>query len=81
MISTHKAVRVAPPVSVPNSGLQGAGVKVALDTGYPPKIQEGLMEKLGLDKAVDAHVSSYSVAEGRPCVLRLSYTHICRPTR
>jgi len=46
--------------------LQSKGTKVGLDTGYPPNIQEGLMEKLNLKGAVDSHVSAYQVAEGRP---------------
>jgi len=46
--------------------LKAAGIKISLDTGYPPNIQQGLVEKLGFDKIVDAYVSSYQVAEGRP---------------
>merc|ERR1719188_838988 len=46
--------------------LQAAGIKVALDTGYPKNIQEGLVQRLGFDKVVDAYISSYEVAEGRP---------------
>ena len=48
------------------SGLQSAGCKVSLDTGYPPSIQRGLLEKTNLKELVDAYVSSYEVAEGRP---------------
>jgi len=46
--------------------LQSAGVKVALDTGYPARIQQGLVKKLGFDKLVDGYISSYEVKEGRP---------------
>merc|ERR1711988_2066253 len=46
--------------------LKAAGIKIALDTGYPPNIQEGLVQRLGFDKAVDGWISSYDVAEGRP---------------
>jgi phosphonatase-like hydrolase len=46
--------------------LQASGVKVALDTGYPPGIQQGLVKKLGFDKLVDGYISSYEVKEGRP---------------
>lgn len=46
--------------------LRSAGVKIALDTGYPPNIQEGLVKRLGFDKAVDGWISSYDVTEGRP---------------
>jgi len=45
---------------------QSAGIKFALDTGYPPEIQEGLINKLNLRKVVDGYVSSYQVKEGRP---------------
>lgn len=46
--------------------LQGAGVQVSLDTGYPPEVQGPLVKGLGLDKVVNAYISSYQVAEGRP---------------
>lgn len=46
--------------------LQDAGVKVALDTGYPQDIQVGLMKHLGLDQIVDGYISSYDVRDGRP---------------
>merc|ERR1711977_408526 len=46
--------------------LQAAGVKVAFDTGYPARIQQGLVKKLGFDKLVDGYISSYEVKEGRP---------------
>jgi len=46
--------------------LQKAGIKVALNTGYPKNIQEGLVKRLGFDKVVDAYISAYEVPEGRP---------------
>lgn len=46
--------------------LKAAGIKIALDTGYPKHIQEGLVKRLGFDKVVDAYISSYEVTEGRP---------------
>lgn len=46
--------------------LKDADVKIALDTGYPPNVQNGLIKKLGLDKVIDSHVSSYDVSQGRP---------------
>lgn len=46
--------------------LQLGGVKVALDTGYPPEIQQGLIKKLGFENLVDGYISAYQVAEGRP---------------
>ena len=45
------------------AGLQARGTKVALDTGYPPKTQKGLKDKLGLKGAVDACVSAYDLGE------------------
>jgi len=47
-------------------GLKDAGIKVALDTGYPPEIQEGLIDRLKLRSVIDGYVSSYQVAQGRP---------------
>jgi len=46
--------------------LQAGGVKVALDTGYPARIQQGLVKKFGFDNLVDGYISSYDVREGRP---------------
>lgn len=46
--------------------LQQGGMKIALDTGYPAHIQEGLVKRLGFDKVVDGYISSYQVTEGRP---------------
>jgi len=46
--------------------LKEANIKIALDTGYPKNIQEGLVKRLGFDKVVDAYISAYEVAEGRP---------------
>lgn len=46
--------------------LRQAGIKIALDTGYPKNIQEGLVKRLHFDKVVDAYISSYEVPEGRP---------------
>jgi len=46
--------------------LKQAGIKIALDTGYPQNIQEGLVKRLGFDKVVDGWISSYDVVEGRP---------------
>jgi phosphonatase-like hydrolase len=46
--------------------LRAAGVKVALDTGYPARIQQGLVKKLGFDALVDGYISAYEVRDGRP---------------
>lgn len=46
--------------------LRSAGIKIALDTGYPQNIQEGLVKRLGFDKMVDSWISSYDVTAGRP---------------
>jgi len=46
--------------------LRKRGVKVALDTGYPPEIQEPLIDALELRDVVDAHISAYTASKGRP---------------
>ena len=48
--------------------LHSADIKVALDTGYPPEIQELLVKKMGFDDktVVDGYISAYTVSEGRP---------------
>ena len=51
--------------------LRAAGMAVALDTGYPPDIQQMLMKKLGFDVGakdpmIDGHISAYQVRAGRP---------------
>jgi phosphonatase-like hydrolase len=46
--------------------LKAADIKIALDTGYPPNIQEGLVKRLGFDSIVDSYISSYDVKLGRP---------------
>lgn len=63
----------ASPVDHIDGGLMGyfkelknAGIKIGFDTGYPPEIQKGLIDRLGFDKVADAYVSSYQVADGRP---------------
>jgi len=48
------------------SQLRNAGIKIALDTGYPQNIQEGLVKRLGFEKVVDSWISSYDVSAGRP---------------
>jgi len=48
------------------SSLQAAGIKVGFDTGYPPEIQEGLLNKLKLKNVIDGYVSAYTVKAGRP---------------
>jgi len=48
------------------SQLRAAGIKIALDTGYPPNIQQGLVDRLGFEKIVDGWISSYDVTAGRP---------------
>merc|ERR1712150_315266 len=45
---------------------QRVGIKVALNTGYPQNIQEGLVKRLGFDKVVDSYISAYDVRHGRP---------------
>merc|ERR1712007_84319 len=41
--------------------LKQAGIKIALDTGYPQNIQEGLVKRLGFDKVVDGRPYPYMV--------------------
>jgi len=42
------------------------GIKVGLDTGYPPEIQKLLIDALGMETEVDDYISSYQVKDGRP---------------
>jgi len=42
------------------------GMKIGLDTGYPPEIQKSLIDALGMETEVDDYISSYQVKEGRP---------------
>jgi len=42
------------------------GIKIGLDTGYPPEIQQLLLNALGLGNHVDDYISSYQVPSGRP---------------
>merc|ERR1719326_74851 len=45
---------------------RAAGVKVALNTGYPATIQRGLVERLGLRDHVDDIICAGDVGAGRP---------------
>lgn len=46
--------------------LRAKGVKVALNTGYPPEIQMTLIQCLKLEDHIDAFISAYDVPQGRP---------------
>jgi len=46
--------------------LRNRGIKVALDTGYPPEIQKALIDALGFEPLIDGYISAYQVKEGRP---------------
>lgn len=46
--------------------VRNRGIKIALDTRFPPHIQDDIVERLELDKLIDCHISSYSVSKGRP---------------
>lgn len=46
--------------------LRQSGIKIALNTGYPVNIQQGLVQRLNFEKVVDAYISSYEVPQGRP---------------
>jgi len=48
------------------ANLRASGCKVALNTGYPKKIQLRLIEKLGLMEHIDAAVCATEVEFGRP---------------
>jgi len=47
------------------NNLRSKGVKVCLNTGYPIKIQEGIIDKLGMKDFIDGWVSAEEVG-GRP---------------
>ena len=42
------------------------GVKIALNTGYPVRLQEKIVDLFGLQNKVDAYISSEQVRMGRP---------------
>jgi len=42
------------------------GIKIALNTGYPIRMQEKIVEHFGLENRVDAYISSEQVIMGRP---------------
>lgn len=48
------------------TALRSRGMKIGLDTGYPPEIQKALVDALGFEPLVDGYISSYQVPEGRP---------------
>ena len=49
------------------NSVRAVGIKVALNTGYPRRIQEGILEKLPeLKNAVDSFISAEDVGAGRP---------------
>lgn len=48
------------------SDLRAAGIKVALDTGYPREIADGLIASLGLEKHIDGSCVAEEVGAGRP---------------
>ena len=42
------------------------GIKIALNTGYPKRMQQKIVNHFGLDGRVDAYISSEQVKMGRP---------------
>lgn len=46
--------------------LRSNGIKVALNTGYPSTIQNGILDKLGMREHVDVYTCAYNVSAGRP---------------
>ena len=65
---TNSNVREADGASALFARLRGAGVKVALDTGFSRPIVDVLLHRLGWrhGEAIDASVTSDEVARGRP---------------
>ena len=65
---SSKVRHITPELPIYLRSLRAAGVKVALDTGYPANIQGALVQRLGFDdtEVVDAYISAYEVPEGRP---------------
>lgn len=41
-------------------------IKIALNTGYPPKFQRKIINHLGLNYSIDDYISSQDVERGRP---------------
>ena len=46
--------------------LRHNNIKVALNTGYPMKLQSKLIDHLGMKDSIDAYISSEQVKQGRP---------------
>jgi phosphonatase-like hydrolase len=46
--------------------LRDKGIKIALNTGYSRDIQEGIIQKLEMDKFIDGYISSEDVSYGKP---------------
>eukprot|EP01013_Petalomonas_cantuscygni_P040056 TRINITY_DN71805_c0_g1_i1.p1 TRINITY_DN71805_c0_g1~~TRINITY_DN71805_c0_g1_i1.p1 ORF type:complete len:251 (+),score=47.87 TRINITY_DN71805_c0_g1_i1:96-848(+) len=46
--------------------VRAAGIKVALNTGYPPHLQKAIMDRLDMHELVDGAISSGDVTAGRP---------------
>jgi beta-phosphoglucomutase-like phosphatase (HAD superfamily) len=46
--------------------LRMSGMQVALNTGYPAKIQERILSELGMKDMVDSYTCAYNVSAGRP---------------
>ena len=46
--------------------LRARGCKVGLNTGYPRRLQQAIVDRLKLDEIVDGYVSAQDVPRGRP---------------
>jgi phosphonatase-like hydrolase len=46
--------------------LRHNNIKVALNTGYPMKLQSKIIDHLGMKESIDAYISSEQVKQGRP---------------
>lgn len=60
------AVRPIPGAEETFARLRGAGLKLALDTGFGRAILDAVLERLGWNAAFDATVASDEVKAGRP---------------
>jgi phosphonatase-like hydrolase len=65
---TDPAVREIPGAAKTFAALRGAGIKVALNTGFNRTIADGLLVRLGwhVPEVIDAVVTSDEVRRGRP---------------
>jgi len=63
---TQKAKLIDPELPKLFLNLRCNGVKIGLNTGYPSKFQEKIINHFEMDRYIDAYISSEEVALGRP---------------